>query len=102
MTTNPQDKILNITENKIVIQAAKSMDEILLEDLDGNKFGIPYSQAGEFSNNLRNRVNGEKIVEAEFNNKTIRIPKVKVDYVAQSIEEAGMYGKNFPAHKRTF
>lgn len=94
MTTN--------LSKKVVILAAKSMKKISLVDMDGKEVKIPYSQAEEFSTNLRNRVNGEMIVETKFRNKLIRIPRDKVDYVAQSVEEAEKYGKNFPAYKRSF
>jgi hypothetical protein len=85
---------------KVVILAAKDMEKISLTDMNGKEIKIPYSQAEEFSANLRNRVNGEMIVEAKFRNKIIRIPRDKVNYVAQSVEEVGKY--NFTAYKRTF
>jgi hypothetical protein len=88
-------------EDSVYIETKSWENYVTFSDINKKKVEIPYSQIKDFSEKLKESVNGEEIVTMNLKNiGSVQIPKSKVDKIEKCLLKAEGEGKNIPASKQ--
>jgi hypothetical protein len=92
-----------LREGALCIQTNKWEDEIEFYGLKGEGVKIPYEKIDNFIKELKNKLNGEEVINLQVNEKNyVKIPKSKIEELEINLKKTEYNKGNYPLCRRVF